>query len=344
MGAGLIGASIGMALTAAGATVHLIDRIRSHAIVAAGLGAGDVVEADPDDVGLVIVAVPPNLASKVVRAAMGRYRRAAVTDVASVKKRVLDEVQAQVKDASRYIGSHPMSGSHHSGPLTAVGDLFVDRPWVITDRPDNPAWVVDKIVTLATLCGARIIHLEAAEHDEAVAQVSHVPQIMSTLTAAHLREVPRAHLQLAGPGIRDVTRIAGSDPEMWRQIIHANAPAVRHELEGIRDDLEELLAHLDDPDAVEGTLAQGRAGAQSLPGKHGGHAQSWQQVVVEIPDEPGALARLFADIGKAGVNVEDLEIEHDLAREVGYLAVSVAPEREQGLRDAMTASGWTLRP
>lgn len=343
VGAGLVGASIGMALTRAGAVVHLVDRVRSHAVVAAGLGAGDVGEPDPDDVGLVVVAVPPAAAARVVRTALGRFRRAVVTDVASVKKAVLDDVLAGVRDASRYVGSHPMAGSHRSGPLTAVPELFVDRTWVVADRPDNPGWAVDRVETLARLCRARIVHLDPAEHDEAVAQVSHVPQLISTLMAAHLRDVPEGHLLLAGQGVRDVTRIAGSDPQLWRQIIAANSGAVRHELEGIRADLDRLLDHLDDADVVEDALTRGRTGAEALPGKHGSRTRPWTQVVVEIPDEPGSLARLFADIGAAGVNVEDLEIEHDLAREVGFLAVSVAPDREAGLREAMLGAGWSLR-
>ena len=281
--------------------------------------------------------------AQVVVDSLRHYPNAAVTDVASVKRLVREQVRAASDAAERYVGSHPMAGSHQSGPLTAVPQLFVDRTWVITDEPASPAWAVARVRRVAELCGARVVHLDTASHDEAVAQVSHVPQLMSTLTAAHLRDVPDDHLALAGQGIRDVTRIAGSDPELWRQIITANAGAIRRELQGIRDDLDELLAGLDDPQTVEAVMLRGRWGARSLPGKHGGRSREWDAVVIEIPDAPGALARLFADVESAGVNVEDLAIEHDPAREVGFLSVAVSPQRVDALRETMTLAGWTLR-
>lgn len=344
VGAGLVGASIGLALTRAGVRVHVTDRVRSHALVAAGLGAGEVSVPDADGVRLVVVAVPPDAVAPVVRASLVAHPNAVVTDVASVKRRVRDRVRGTGVDVERYVGSHPMAGSHHTGPLTASADLFVDRTWVVTDEPENPAWAVDRVRSLARLCRARVVSMPAAEHDEAVAQVSHLPQLMSSLTAGHLRGVPSSHLQLAGQGIRDVTRIAASDPGLWRQIVAANADAIRRELVGVRDDLDALLAGLDDPDMLEDFIARGRAGARSLPGKHGRQALDYDHVVVEIPDAPGALARLFGDVDAAGVNVEDLAIEHDDAREVGFLSIAVSPEAAGDLARAMSARGWTLRP
>lgn len=344
VGAGLVGASIGLALSHAGIRVYLTDRTRSHALVAAGLGAGEVGRPDADGVRLVVVAVPPDAAATVIRASLAAHPHAVVTDVASVKRRVRDQVRASGADLSRYVGSHPMAGSHRTGPLTASDELFVDRTWVVTAEPENPAWAVERVRRLATVCGARVIDMSAAAHDEAVAQVSHLPQLMSSLTAGHLRGVPEANLQLAGQGVRDVTRIAASDPVLWRQIVSANADAIRRELLGVRADLDDLLAGLDDPAALEAFIARGRDAARTLPGKHGQRSRDYEMVVVEIPDAPGALARLFADVDAAGVNVEDLAIEHDEVREVGYLSVSVSPSLAPGLRAAMDAAGWALRP
>ncbi|GAB2470963.1 prephenate dehydrogenase [Luteococcus sediminum] len=344
IGAGLIGASIGMALTAAGEQVHLVDASNVHAVVAAGLGAGLVDYPQTETIRLVVVATPPSAVVQEVLEALELSPRAVVTDVASVKGAVLDKLRASGADLSRYVGSHPMAGSQHAGPLTASGELFVDRTWVVCPRDENDPEHVEVVRQLAGTCGARIVEMAADDHDEAVAQVSHVPQLMSTLTAGNLREVPEPHLQLAGQGIRDVTRIAGSDPVLWRQIISANAEAVRAELDGIRRDLDELLSILDDPPRLEEFMARGRQGARTLPGKHGALPVDWEQVVIEIPDAPGALARLFADIGGEGINVEDLAIEHDSERQVGFLAVDVAPRGAASLREAMVSRGWSLRP
>lgn len=343
IGAGLIGASIGQALVRAGFEVHLEDRVASHAAVAAGRGAGTTDGVDPSSVGLVVVAIPPDAIASVVAKSLVRFPNATVTDVGSVKAAVASGVAAKGVDMSRYVGSHPMAGSQHAGPLTAVPDLFIDRTWVVTPHDTSSDAAIARVEELATLCGSVVVRMDVDTHDQAVAEVSHVPQLMSSLTAGHLRSVPSEHLQLAGQGIRDVTRIAGSDPVLWRQIVSANREAIRGALTEIRDDLDQLLEALDEPKTVEAFIARGRTGARSLPGKHGSRAREFISVVVEIPDAPGALARLFVDIEKAGVNVEDVSIEHDPKREVGWLSVAVEPRRADQLRAAMQESGWSLR-
>ncbi len=342
IGAGLIGTSIGLALTAAGRRVHLSDRIASHALIAAGLGAGLVEE--PHDIGLVVVAVPPAVTGAVVAQSLHDFPAAAVTDVASVKSPVLRQVRSTGVDARRYVGSHPMAGSHRNGPLTARADLFVDRTWVIAAGDGADPDAVATVRRLAATCGARIEVMDPAEHDLAVAEVSHVPQILSSLMAGNLAGVDPSHLRLGGQGVRDVTRVAGSDPGLWTQIITANRAAIRTELIKLSAALDELSAHLDSPMAVAQFLQRGLAGARALPGKHGRTAADYSRVVVAIPDSPGALARLFADVGTAGVNVEDLGIEHDPAREVGYMTIAVEPGEAEALARAMTVAGWTLKP
>lgn len=343
IGAGLVGASVGAALTRAGVSVHVADKVSSHARVAASRGAGTIRKPDPAAVRLVVIAVPPAALAQVIATALRTYPNATVTDVGSVKGTVLAALRATGQDLSRYVGSHPMAGSQRVGPLTASADLFIDRTWVVTPHDTSSAHAVLDVQELARLAGARRVTMGAAHHDEAVAQVSHLPHLVSVLMAGRLTEVPPDHLRLAGQGVRDVTRVAGSDPLLWRQIISANAAAVRLELTALQADLADWLVALDDPAQVTALLERGREGTRALPGKHGMAAVDYAHVVVEIPDEPGSLARLFADIEGAGVNVEDLSIHHDAGREVGYLSVQVSPERAADLRDAMRAAGWTLR-
>ena len=343
IGAGLVGASIGAALTSAGVDVHLVDAVSSHARVAASRGGGVLDPIDPASVRLVVVAVPPAKLADVVADALTGYPKATVTDVGSVKGTVLADLRGRGLNLSRYVGSHPMAGSQRGGPLTARADLFADRTWVITPHDTSRAKAVLTVSTLARTCGARVVSMGATHHDEAVAQVSHLPQLMSSLTAGRLNEVPDEHLTLAGQGLRDVTRVAASDPWLWTQIISANSEAVRAELEAVRDSLDELLAGWGDESRLEDFLAHGRKGTTAIPGKHGVEGAAYASVVVAIPDAPGALARLFADIEQAGVNVEDVRIEHDPAREIGYLAVQVAQPVAQSLENAMTRAGWTLR-
>nr|NLI49114.1 prephenate dehydrogenase [Propionibacterium sp.] len=349
VGTGLVGASVGCALTAAGVRVHLTDAVPAHALVAASRGAGTVDPVDPAAVRLVVVAVPPAHLADEVAAALQAYPRATVTDVGSVKGTIINDLRARGGlKLKRYCGGHPMAGSHHAGPLTARADLFVDRTWVVAPHDTAAAAAVLDVQELARLCGARVVTLGPAHHDEAVAEVSHVPHLLSAVMAAQLHDVPPEHLRLAGQGLRDVTRIAGGDPALWVQIISANREAVRALLADVRESLSELMGILDDEARIgagelEGFLGLGRAGTRLIPGKHGAPARDYAQVSVEIPDAPGALARLFADIGEAGFNVEDVSMDHDDEREVGWLNVQVAPERAAELEATMTAAGWTVR-
>ena len=346
IGAGLIGASIGQRLTMLGSEVFLDDTDHAHAVVAASRGAGVVAKPRPESVALVVVATPPSCAAETVVRALRTYPNATVTDVASVKGNIEELVLRFAEDApaaARYVGSHPMAGSHHAGPLTATPDLFVDRPWVLVTRAGQSAGAVATVKELIAACDGRLIELSAAEHDRAVAMVSHLPQLMSSLTAARLTGAPITDLALAGQGLRDVTRVANSDVALWCQIVSLNTAAVRTQLEAVRDDLDGLIGHLHDQSAVEDVLRRGRDGVASLPGKHGRAASDLEAVVVRIPDTPGALARLFADIEQQGINVEDLSIEHDQLSAVGYLSVQVTPERSAELADALRAAKWVVR-
>ncbi len=345
VGTGLVGASIGHALTAAGWQVHLVDAVPSHAAVAAGLGAGTAEPADPEHVGLVVVAVPPRAIADVVGDSLERYPQATVTDVGSVKAGVLDALWDRPLDLTRYVGSHPMAGSHHSGPVTADGELFVDRTWVVTPHRKSASASTDLVDALVRACRARLVTLDVDDHDAAVARVSHLPHLVSVLMAGHLTNVPDDDLVLAGQGLRDVTRIAGSDPGLWQQIVGANSTAVLRELRQVAVSLDRLIAAVEtgpaDP-ALARELERGVDGTRRIPGKHGTTPVPYAQVVVAIPDEPGALARLFGDVEAAGVNVEDIAIEHDASRQVGYLTLSVQPERADGLAVGMRDGGWTV--
>lgn len=341
LGAGLVGSSLGLALTRAGYDVMLWDIVSSHSLVAAGLGAGRISDQATDDPDMVVVATPPGVIPELVAEVLDKFPRAVITDVGSVKAPILAAVAALAPEHRRYVGSHPMAGSQFTGPLTASRDLFRNRTWVVTPVEGNTAQDVSAVEQLARDVGAHVITMAPEEHDEAVAQVSHVPHLMSILTAGHLRGVPAGNLRLAGQGIRDVTRIAGSDPALWRQILTANAEAVRRELREVSDDLGHLISVLDDPEELERFLAVGQAGAHTLVGKHGHDPLDTLQVTVEIPDEPRALARLFTDIGEAGFNVEDFELTHDPVREVGYLSISVEREVAEQLRANIVARGWT---
>ncbi|MBW9204947.1 prephenate dehydrogenase [Mumia sp. zg.B53] len=341
VGCGLVGTSLALALTRSGAEVHLRDTRPEHARTAEMLGAGTL--AAPERVALVVVAVPPDYVAEVVAEALGEWPDAVVTDVASVKLPPLQALASAGTDGlERYVGSHPMAGSERSGPTAASENLFEGRAWAITPHAAVSDAAMELVRDLGRTAGATLVEMPPDEHDVAVARVSHLPQVMSVLTAARLHGGPTDHLALAGQGLRDVTRIAGSDPGLWRQILYANRLPLVELLRGVRDDLDELLDGIERRQTIEDVLGRGVSGTRLIPGKHGEETPAaLATVFIQVPDQPGELGRLFRDTGQSGVNIEDLRIDHDLGRPVGVAEITVRSERADELAAALTERGWT---
>jgi len=359
VGTGLLGASVGLGLSASGARVLLADVSPTALALARDLGAGSPDDGSGERVDLVVVAAPPDVTAAVVLEELKAHPDAVVTDVASVKAGVLAALRTAGADLRNYVGGHPMAGRERSGAVAARGDLFIGRPWVLSPVPEGDPAALSGVRRLALALGAVPVVMPAGEHDEAVALVSHVPQVAASLVAARLRHAPDAAVTLAGQGLRDVTRIAGSDPALWAQILAANAGPVASVLTQLRDDLDRVLEALaalaaESPEpghvrpgdaigargAVARVVADGNLGRERIPGKHGGVPARYAVVTVVIPDEPGSLGRIFADIAAAGTNVEELALEHAPGRAVGLLEISVLPAAHEHLQEALSASGW----
>ncbi|MFG3499411.1 prephenate dehydrogenase [Streptomyces sp. NPDC047928] len=354
IGTGLIGTSAALALTGRGVAVHLIDRDPASAHTAAARGAG--TDTAPDGpVDLAIVAVPPAHVAAALADAMRAGLARGYLDVASVKGGPRRELEAMGLDLAPYIGSHPMSGKERSGPLAATADLFEGRPWVLTPTRDTDTEALNLALELVALCRAVPVVMDADAHDRAVALVSHTPQLVSSMVAARLEDADETAVRLCGQGIRDVTRIAASDPRMWVEILSANPGPVADVLAGLAADLDETVQALRalqsaDEDkrtegvaGVEDVLRRGNAGRLRVPGKHGTAPTAYETVAVLISDQPGELARIFADAGRAGVNVEDVRIEHATGQQAGVVQLMVEPSAAPALSAALRERGWALR-
>jgi prephenate dehydrogenase len=339
VGTGLLGTSIGLALRRAGIEVLLEDVSADHLRTAAGLGAGR--PATPEDrPQLVVVAVPPDALGAVIGRALADTD-AVVTDVGSVKSGPLAAV-AGLAGLARYVGGHPMAGSERSGPLAASAALFDGRPWAVTPHQTSDPDAVALVERLATTCGAVPVRLSPVEHDRAVARTSHIPHLLAALAAGRLAGAPTDHLALSGQGVRDVTRVAAGDPALYGQIVSANSEAVLDLLTEVRDRLDAVIAAVGAADrtALERLLAEGVAGTRAIPGKHGGPTRATESIFVALPDHPGELARVFADAGASGVNIEDVHMDHDPGRPVGLLELTVEEGRAEQLLACLESRGW----
>jgi prephenate dehydrogenase len=349
IGTGLLGASIGLGLRGRGVAVYLSDPSPTNQAVAVDIGAGLPLEAlGQEQPELVVVAAPPDVTADVVERALADYPQATVVDIASVKAAILDDLRRRGVDLARYVGTHPMAGREKSGPVAARGELFTSMPWVVCPSEESSPGAVQAARALAGDLGAVVSQFTADEHDEAVALVSHLPQVMSSLLAGRLQGTPLHALSLSGNGLRDVTRIAASDPTLWVQILGANAEKVVGILHGVREDLNRLIGTLEDPTAPGARLdlaqliSEGNAGQARIPGKHGGPPQAYSWLTVLVDDKPGQIARLLTEIGEIGVNVEDLRLDHSSGQNVGMVELSVLPNRHDLLIEALNDRGWRV--
>ncbi|MEN9749275.1 MAG: hypothetical protein RL149_353 [Actinomycetota bacterium] len=347
VGAGLLGTSIGLALSKLGIYVTMADLSPAVQSLAIDYGAGNAPSTE-DQPSLIVVCVPPDVTAQLVARELEEFPEAIVTDVASVKFEILSELEDLGADISRYVGSHPMAGRERGGAASGRADLFVGRVWVVSPSAQTSQSAVQAVENLALDLGSASIQVAAAEHDRAVAFVSHVPQIVSSLTAATLLEAPEQDVALAGQGIRDTTRIAASDPKLWLQILSANAGEVSNVLKGFQENLVGLIHALDhiseagSLSKISDLLAMGNRGVAKLPGKHGKKATEYEVVTVMIDDKPGELARLLTEIGEIGVNLEEIQLEHSPSSAVGLVEVSVLPNVAAKLIDSLVERNWKL--
>ncbi|HWK77889.1 prephenate dehydrogenase [Microbacterium sp.] len=346
VGAGLLGASIGHALRAKGIDVVLADTSPAQLRLAIDYGAGRAAR-DDDAPSLIVVSVPPDVTADVIEAELAKHPDAVVTDVASVKLEPFRALKDRGVDLTRYIGSHPLAGRERGGAISARADLFIGRPWVVCRDEETRAADLALVEDLALDVGAMPLEMTPEEHDRSVALTSHVPQVVASLLAARLAMADEDALRLAGQGVRDTTRIAASAPELWVQILGANADPVVEVLDALAADLKTVSDALRAPDApgarraVAETIRQGNDGVERLPGKHGQN-RKFEQLVVMVDDTAGQLGRLFGELGELGVNVEDLRLEHSPGAQFGLAEISVAPAALLGAVEGLQERGWRI--
>ena len=342
VGSGLLGASIGLALRRAGVQVWLDDVDADAVAEAVERGAGETWQPGAGEPRLVVVAVPPAAAGAAMAKA-GAFADATVTDVTSVKAEPLAAARAAGADAARLVGGHPMAGRETSGAAAARHDLFDDRVWVSSPLPESDPGRGEAVRDLVVTCGAVPVVMAPEDHDRAVALTSHAPQLLSSLLAARLLDADPEAVAVSGQGLRDMTRIAGSDPGLWQAILDSNAESVADVLEAYAQDLDAVIARLRRRDDVADALARGVEGRLRIPGKHGAAATAYDLVPVIIKDEPGELARVFLAAGDLDVNLEDVRIDHVLGKPSGLVELSVRPEATGRLVEGLRSLGFDVR-
>lgn len=262
IGCGLIGTSVGLALRRAGVHVTLADHDPRALLRALRMRAGVRFVPGGGPVDVVVIATPPSTVVPVLVEAQRRGLGAVYTDVASAKGRILDEAERAGCDLASFVPGHPMAGRELSGAGAGRADLFVGRAWVLCPHPGVDERALRGVAGLAAACGAEVTLLPAEAHDRAAAAVSHVPLVVSAALAGRFAVPDADALALAGTGLRDVTRVAGSPAGLWRDILEQNAGAVAELLDVVAGELRLVADSLraGDGESVAGVLAAGNVG------------------------------------------------------------------------------------
>ena len=336
IGAGLIGTSIALGAKRAGAEVQLFDEDgRAQNL------ANDLVEsveiADPT---IVVIATPTSALVGAINRYKNLYPKSTFIDIGSTKTKVQVEVQTDKELSARFCPTHPMAGRELDGAEAAQSDLFVGKSWIITPLAETSGESIALVKELIEKLGARVIAMSPEDHDAAVASISHLPQIISSLLAAQLEGKSPEFLALAGSGVMDTTRIAGSNPDLWREILNLNRNAIEPLLKDFQKDLSTLIENYD----VESVLQRGRKGRHLLPGKHRSASRNYTYLPVVLEDKPNQLALLFDECAKANVNVEDITIEHSPEQETGLVLLALSAPNAELLQKHLATSGWRVHP
>ena len=337
VGSGLIGSSIGLALVQRGVAVTMVDSdTRAQAL------AQDLVKSSPSgDPDLIILASPISSISQSLESEKSSPVKLGFMDISSVKTKVKVEVSTSGLDPARFLPTHPMAGREVGGAQSARADLFQARPWILDSVGVDPQLHLAGLEVISLL-GAIAIEMDSKSHDDAVALVSHLPQLVASLLASQLEGADESWLDLAGAGLRDTIRIAGSNPDLWKEIVGANSSAIAPLLARFIEDAQLLLNGLSDEKVVAGVIAAGQRGRNLIPGKHGGQQRSYTYLPIVIEDKPGQLAALFDECARAEVNVEDLAIEHSPGQFTGLITLALSEEGAKKLSSHLQEKGWSV--
>ncbi|MCU1691654.1 MAG: prephenate dehydrogenase [Frankiales bacterium] len=332
VGSGLLGTSLGLALQGV-RDVALSDT--DPAVLQAALARRAGRRLHPGETAsLVVLCVPLPALPDAVVGALREHPNAVVTHVGSVQG-------LELPADERLCGGHPMAGRETAGPEHAVAALFAGRPWFVCPGQSTSERAHDAVERLARDVGAEPVTTTPDRHDRTVALVSHLPQVVASALAAQLLRGAPGDPERAGPGLVDTTRLAGSPPALWHDVLQANAAQVSPLLRTLAQDLLAAADGLEAGDLgpVDDLLLRGGQGRALVPVKRGQRDEDLVAVRVALPDTPGMLAAVLQAAGTAGVNVEDLRLDHLPGRPSGTLELLVAGGARAPLEQALRADG-----
>jgi len=274
------------------------------------------------------VAALPTLAAEALEAS---GEDAVVTDVGSTKRQLADAIAAHPQ-GSRFIGGHPLAGAETDGVENARAELFEGARWYLTPDDRSQGVLFDRLHRLLADIGARPQAIDAAEHDRAMATISHLPHVLANVlvnrVADGLSGESGRGLEV-GRSFRDTTRVAGANPAVWADILSANGATVADEIDVVIERLRESASLLreGDREAVERWQAGAREDRLAIAAAElsGGELH---ELRLAVENRPGTVAEIALALGKAGVNIEDMGLFPASDRRTGAISLWIAGSAE----------------
>ncbi|MFH1741286.1 MAG: prephenate dehydrogenase/arogenate dehydrogenase family protein [bacterium] len=256
LGVGLLGGSLGLALRSRDLARHVVGIGRNPERLDKAVHHGAVTETClfedkwPEEISLLVMAAPVERIGILLRTYRSKIpAETIITDVGSTKARLVSVCEEILGPGHRFVGSHPMAGSHNTGVEYAHEDLFQNRVCIVTPTPQTNIDVKTRVIDLWRSIGSSVIELSPEEHDQLVARTSHLPHLTAAALCLLVGKSPHPCTpDLAGSGFRDTTRLAAGDPGMWSEICQHNRKEIAAAISELVDELSHLRNHLDNGD------------------------------------------------------------------------------------------------
>jgi prephenate dehydrogenase len=330
-GLGLIGGSLAKALKIRSGIKRIIGIDPDEIQLNEALESGVVDEAYKKpgnylrDCSMIFICAPVPLCADVALD-ISEYIKPGciVTDTASTKKDIIKKVLESGRGI-RFVGGHPMAGSERSGFAYSREDMFENAYYVILDDGKDPD-AVGKVKGIAESIGAIPIITDCESHDRAVAVVSHVPHVTAA-ALVNLMDSGNGELgkKIAAGGFRDITRIASSQPALWRDITISNREAVTEELDRLTKLLTEFKKAIEsgDESGIESFFTSAKEARDIMSGEREGLLPRKYQIVIQVPDKPGVIAHIAKVLGDSDINIKNINVTHSREDVGGVLVVEL---------------------
>ena len=333
-GTGLIGSSMGIGLRAAGWYVAGWDPSPDRLDEAVARGAIDETVSEREVLAqsdaVVVLAGP---AAQIARTLKEARTDALVTDVGSVKQSIV----AAAAHLPHFVGGHPMSGGTSTGPRSATAGLFHGATWILTtDGTSEPD--LERVENVVVALGANPVRMSAAEHDERVARVSHLPHVVAGALTSLVHD-DAGSAALVGGGFRDMTRIASAESSWWAEVLTENSSEVSEAILQLIRRLEAWREPI-----TQGDIARTSAFLAAARTQRSTVDDHLVNVRVMLKDEPGEIARVGRALERSGVDVRDFQLRHGEHGGGGVLTITVTRGGSPPLTEALNSQGFDLLP